>query len=94
MVTIDSGVVFDFPATWERFTEGEDIAPSMPSLFDLSQATPGRLPPIDRPRTAVELLAMTNAYTARMLECISAAEHLRTGATGHPRQRVQRRHVV
>ncbi len=22
MITIDSGIVLDFPATWERFTEG------------------------------------------------------------------------
>jgi len=35
MVTIDSGVVFDFPETWERFTEGSRCVFHTPSREEI-----------------------------------------------------------
>ena len=66
----------------DAFTEGEDISPSMASLFDLSQASPGRLPQIERPKSPTELMAMTAGYTGNMLECMSAAAHLHNNVAG------------
>jgi tetratricopeptide (TPR) repeat protein len=66
----------------DPFTEGEDVSPSMPSLFDVSQATPGRLPSIKRPNSPEDLMAMTASYTPSMLEYMSAAAHQHNDIAG------------
>jgi len=57
----------------DPFTEGEDIAPSMEGLFDVSQGAPGRLPALKRPTSAAELSDMTGPYTESMLEAMNAS---------------------
>ncbi|HEY0864842.1 MAG TPA: hypothetical protein VGD97_12115 [Lacunisphaera sp.] len=66
----------------DPFTEGEWIVPSMADLVDVSQSTPGRLPAIKRPQTPAELMAMTEAYTAAMLESLQAVAHQKTDIVG------------
>ena len=58
----------------DPFTEGEDIAPSMPAYLDVSKATPGKLPQVARPGTALELVGMMN-YTENMVKCMDTADH-------------------
>lgn len=59
----------------DPFTEGEEIAPSMASLFDLSRSSPGRLPDVKRPQTPLELIAMTSPYTESMVRSMNEAAH-------------------
>lgn len=66
----------------DPFTEGESISPSMTSLFDVSRASPGRLPVIKRPQTPLELMAMISPYTESMLNCMSAAAHQHNDVAG------------
>jgi len=66
----------------DAFTEGESIAPSMADLFDLSSASPGHLPRIERPKTPAELMSMTEAYTAEMAACMDEASHQHNDIAG------------
>ena len=70
------------PREPDAFTEGESISPSMASFLDVSQGTSGRLPPLQRPRTPVELMAMLEPYTANLLECMSEAARLQNATAG------------
>jgi len=66
----------------DPLTEGEEIAPSMADLFDLSAGKPGRLPSIERPKTPEELVAMLEPYSVQMAACVDAAAHQHNDVAG------------
>ena len=66
----------------DGLVEGEDISPSMEDLFDVSQGTPGRLPPVQRPATIEELIVIAEPYARLMLESGTAGDRQHNDIAG------------
>jgi hypothetical protein len=60
MVTIDSGIVFDFPETWERFTEGGRCVfhtPNREEIIVSASRVTGTGPAADRSQVVEQVFA-------------------------------------
>lgn len=66
----------------DPFSEGEDIAPSMDDLLDLSRGKPGTLMEVRRPVTAAELLAVAESYPEAMAAALQTAAELHNNVAG------------
>jgi tetratricopeptide (TPR) repeat protein len=73
----------------DPFTEGNDIFPSMDGLLDVSRGQPGKLMDVQRPATALELIAVSESYGVRMAEAMEAAAQQHNDVAGAALQAFQ-----